>query len=179
MNGKVAMAIYGNSLARNLTDEDKYPHDFITEVAPLPVMQDGDTNYNIGGYYGYIGINAKTEYPEECWLLLKYLCTEGSYGFVKVGHLPTWKNTDIEQLTFDTFGENAEKYINVDQFENVILNQMGLKQQVLDNFTAYDEIQSIISEEFEAYSFGINSLEETIEKVVSRSNEAIEAEQTK
>lgn len=179
LNGKVAMAIYGNSLARNLTDEDKYPHDFITEVAPLPVMKDGDTNYNIGGYYGYIGINAKTEYPEECWLLLKYLCTEGSYGFVKVGHLPTWKNTDIEQLTFDTFGENAEKYINVDQFENVVLNQMGLKQQVLDNFIAYDEIQSIISEEFEAYSFGINSLEETIEKVVSRSNEAIEAEQSK
>ena len=42
-----------------------------------------------------------------------------------------------------------------------------------------DKILNIISEEFEAYSFGINSLEETIEKVVSRSNEAIEAEQTK
>ena len=177
LNGKVAMAIFGNSLARNLINEEKYPHDFITEIAPLPVMQEGDKNYNVGGYYGYVGINSKTEHPDECWLLLKYLCTEGSYGFVKVGHLPTWKKTDLGQLTFDMFGENAEKYINVEQFENVILNQMGLEQQVLNNFTAYDEIQNIMTEEFEAYAFEINTLEETFENVVSRSNVAIEAEQ--
>ena len=177
LNGKAAMAIYGNSLARNLTDLEKYPHDFAVEVAPLPVMQEGDTNYNVGGYYGYLGINAKTQEPEASWLLLKFLVTEGSYGFLNVGHIPTWRYTQWDNVVSDMFGENAEQFINVDHFKQVILNQANMPQQVLDEFTAYTEITNIIAEEFEAYAFGISDLETTLQNVVNRSNEAIDAAQ--
>lgn len=173
LNGKVAMAIYGNSLARNLVALDKYPHDFVVEVAPLPVMQQGDVNYNVGGYYGYVGINAQTKYPDASWLLLKYLCTEGSYGFMKVGHIPTWKGTNLDNIVADTFGENADKLINVEQFKQVILNQMNMPQQIINNFTAYNEITNIIAEEFESYAFNITDLSKTIANVVNRSNAAI------
>lgn len=175
LNGKAAMVIYGNSLARNLTQLDKYPHDFVVEVASLPVMSEDDTNYNVGGYYGYMGINAKTTEPEASWLLLKYLVTEGSYGFLKVGHIPTWRQTNWDNVVTDLFGEEAEKFINVEQFKQVILNQMNMPQQVLSNFTAYSEITGIIAEEFEAYAFGLNDLETTLANVVSRADAAIEA----
>lgn len=175
LNGKTAMAIYGNSLARNLTNLQKYPHDFSVEVAPLPVMQAGDTNYNVGGYYGYLGINAKTAEPEASWLLLKFLVTEGSYGFLQVGHIPTWRGTQWDHVVSDMFGEDAERFINVEQFKRVVLNQMGMPQQVLSNFSAYTEMTNIMGEEFESYAFGISDLETTIENVVSRSNKAIEA----
>ena len=75
------------------------------------------------------------------------------------------------------FGENAEQFINVDQFKQVILNQANMPQQVLDEFTAYTEITNIIAEEFEAYAFGISDLETTLQNVVNRSNEAIDAAQ--
>lgn len=173
LNGKVAMAIYGNSLTRNLTNKAKYPHDFVVEVAPLPVMEKGDVNYNVGGYYGYLGINGQTSEPEASWLLLKYLCTQGSYGFLKVGHIPTWKKTNADNIILDTFGADAQKFINVDQFKNVILNQMGMPQQVLNNFKAYNEITNLVAEEFESNAFGIKTEAEAIKNVVERSNKAI------
>lgn len=175
LNGKAAMAIYGNSLARNLTNLEKYPHDFAVEVAPLPVMQEGDTNYNVGGYYGYLGINAKTAEPEASWKLLKFLVTEGSYGFLNVGHIPTWRYTEWDNVVADMFGEDAEKFINVEQFKQVILNQMGMPQQVLSEFTAYTEITNIIAEEFESYAFGMTDLETALDQARSRSDEAINA----
>ncbi len=177
LNGNVAMAIYGNSLARNLIDLEKYPHDFVVEVAPLPVMQEGDVNYNVGGYYGYVGINAQTKHPDASWLLMKYLCTEGSYGFMKVGHIPTWKGTNLDNIVADTFGADAERFINVEQFKQVILNQMNLPQQIINNFTAYNEITNIMAEEFESYAFNITNLSKTIANVVHRSNEAIASAQ--
>lgn len=175
LNGKAAMAIYGNSLARNLTNLEKYPHDFAVEVAPLPVMQEGDINYNVGGYYGYLGINAKTAEPEASWKLLKFLVTEGSYGFLNVGHIPTWRYTEWDNVVADMFGEDAEKFINVEQFKQVILNQMGMPQQVLSEFTAYTEITNIIAEEFESYAFGMTDLETALDQARSRSDEAINA----
>lgn len=173
LNGKAAMAIYGNSLARNLTDLEKYPHEFTVEVAPLPVAEQGATNYNIGGYYGYMGVNAKTTEAEASWTFLKYLVTEGSYGFLKVGHLPTWKKTNWDSVVKDSFGETPERFINVEQFKNVILNQAGMPQQVQTNFTARTEITDIINTELEALIFGMNKAEVTVANLKTQADAAI------
>ncbi len=173
LNGSAAMAIYGNSLTRNLTNLEKYPHDFKVEVAPLPVAEDGALNYNLGGYYGYIGVNANTESPEASWLFTKYIITEGSYGFLKVGHLPTWKQTDWDSVVTDTFGENAEEFINVEQFKDVVLNRAGMPQQVNDNFTANAEINEILNTELESFIYGISDLDTTILNLKTKADEAI------
>ncbi len=173
LNGKAAMVMYGNALARNLADTEKYPHDFSVEVAPLPVAEEGAENYNIGGYFGYMGINAKTAEPDASWLFLKYLVTEGSYGFLKVGHIPTWKNTDWDAVVDETFNNNAEALINVEQFKNVILNQANMPQQSLTNFTAYSKITAIFETEFEGFIYGQNDIRTTINNLKAQADAAI------
>ncbi len=172
MNEKTAMAIYGNSLARDLINTEKYPHTFAAEIAPLPTMNESDEQYNVGGYYGYLGINAKTKEPDASWLLLKYLVTEGSLGFIKVGHIPTWKGASQDEIVSRIFGSTPEKFVNIEQFKDVVLNPPP--QQEISNFTAREQMLSALETQLENYIFDLTDIDTALANAKSASDAEIQ-----
>lgn len=171
--GKSAMATMTNAMARVVSDTEKYPRDFTVEVAPFPTFEKGQQNFNSGvSYFGYLAINAKTKEKDASWTFMKWLLTEGSGDFAKVGHLPTWKKTNKEDVVRIMFGADAEKKVNLEQVKRVLLDYESVSAQ--DNeFTAQAEMISISTAEFEKAMYDQIGIDQALANMKKASDEAI------
>jgi multiple sugar transport system substrate-binding protein len=173
ITGKTAMAGMTNAMARVVSDTQKYPRDFMVEVAPHPTLEKGQKNYNAGvTYFGYLAINAKTKEKDASWTFMKWLLTEGSGDFAKVGHIPTWKKTDKNSVIQTMFGADADKKINLEQVKRVLLDYESVSAQ--DNeFTAQAELISISNSEFEKAIYDQVTVDQALANMKKASDEAI------
>jgi multiple sugar transport system substrate-binding protein len=173
ITGKTAMAGMTNAMARVVNDTQKYPRDFTVEVAPIPVLEKGQKNFNAGvTYFGYLAINAKTKEKEASWTFMNWLMTEGSGDFAKVGHIPTWKKTDKNNVIQTMFGADADKKINLEQVKRVLLDYESMSAQ--DNeFTAQAELVSLSNTEFEKAIYDQVTVDQALANMKKASDEAI------
>ena len=110
----------------NTTD---YPIDFKCGFAPYPTREPGQTNYVEGPtVYGFMTITNTCKHPDEAWEFVKYFATEGNYHILKAGHMGMYADADKDQVVEYVFGsmEQAEKLIDVESFQRVVLNFGGL-----------------------------------------------------
>jgi multiple sugar transport system substrate-binding protein len=174
MQQKAALVVASNAMARFINDTKQYPRDFIASVAPLPTLdKDQKVNYNKGlHYFGYLGINAKSAQKEASWTFMKWLATEGSPYLAKVGHLPTWKKTNKDQVLKIMFGDDADKKVDVEAFKRVMLDyeSQGYNDT---NMKANGEIYKIHQDEAEKALFKTQSIDEAISAIKKKSDEAI------
>lgn len=174
MQQKAAMVVSSNAMARFINDTTQYPRDFVATVAPLPTLDKGQkTNQNKGmHYFGYLAINAKSTQKEASWAFMKWLATEGSPLLAKVGHLPTWKKTNKDQVLKIMFGDDAAKKVDLESFKQVMLDydSQGYNDT---NMKANGEIYKIHQDEAEKALFKTQSVDEAIANMKKKSDEAI------
>lgn len=174
MQQKAAMVVSSNAISRFLRDTEKYPRDFIATVAPLPTLEkDQAVNHNLGlQYFGFLSINKNSKYKEESWTFVKWLATEGSVYLAMVGHIPTWKKADKDEVVKIMLGEDADQKVDVEAFKRVVLFNDHPSYNDTE-LTAYAEVYRIMQDEAEKAMFDIQTVDEAIQEMKRLSDEAI------
>ena len=174
MQQKAAMVVASNAMARFLRDTEKYPRDFIATAAPLPTLEKDQTdNFNLGlQYFGFLAINKNSKHKDESWTFMKWLATEGSVYLAEVGHIPTWKKTDKDEVVNIMLGEDADKVVDVEAFKRVVLNNDQPSYNDTE-LTAYAQLYKIMQDEAEKVMFDIQTVDEAIQVMKQESDEAI------
>lgn len=168
-NGKAAMMPQGTWLCGDIKDLEKYPHDFETTFAALPrLTKDQTPNATLGsGGSGY-AIAKSCKHPEEAFDFIYFLTTWGAdYNKSRIS---AWSKSDLEGTAKAVMGEDESLY-DFEAFEQVM---NSLYQIQLSQFPEYNaEVMQIFSEECEMGMTGVQTIDKTIENLISRSNEVI------
>jgi ABC-type sugar transport system, periplasmic component len=174
MQQKAAMVVASNAMARFLKDTEKYPRDFIATAAPLPTLEkDQAENFNLGlQYFGFLAISKNSKHKDEAWTFMKWLATEGSVYLAEVGHIPTWKKTDKDEVVKIMLGEDADKIVDVEAFKRVVLNNDQPSYNDTE-LTAYAQVYKIMQDEAEKVMFDMQTVDEAIQVMKKESDEAI------
>ncbi len=176
MAGKAAMTVNSNAFSRFISNTKDYPRDFMVAVAPLPTMEKDQKDVYNGGlrHFGYLAMNKNTKEKEASWLFLKWLSTEGSVDLAKVGHIPTWKKNNKDEIAKIMLGPDAAKLIDVEQFKKILLNYEA-KSYTDTIYTAYNEINTILQNEAEKALFGVSTIDEALAEMKKKADAAIKA----
>lgn len=176
MQEKAAMAVSSNAITRFIKDTEQYPRDFIATVAPLPTLsKDQAVNYNEGIYpFGMLSMSANTKDKDASWTFMKWLGTEGSIYLAQVGHVPTWKNGNKDDIMKIIFGDEPEKVIDTEAFKRVVLNfdAPGYMDTIFDG---YGEINRLHQDEADKYLFNTATLDEALDAIKQKADEAIQS----
>lgn len=168
-NEKVAMIPMGTWLCGDIKDLEKYPHDFETTFAALPrLTEDQEPNVSLGsGGSGY-AIAKSCEHPQEAFDFIYFLTTWGA-DYNK-SRMSAWSKSDEETVAKAVMGENEDLY-DYEAYQNVM---DSLKQIQLSQFPEYNaEILQVFQEETEMGLTGVQTIDQTIENLMSRSNDII------
>jgi multiple sugar transport system substrate-binding protein len=175
MNGRVSMAIGANAIIRYIANAEEYPEGFKAVFAPVPnVTKDQEKNYVRGvGFFDFLSMNAKRPQDEKdaSWTLMKWMATEGNIWLTKVGHIPTWKKIDKNEVVEWMLGEKKQ-YIDIESFKKYVLNYDA--PSYLDTkFDAYGQIYTIAGEEADKCLVGEQTVEQAIKNMKERSDAEI------
>ncbi|MBE0601783.1 MAG: hypothetical protein IH607_08335, partial [Firmicutes bacterium] len=101
-----------------------------------------------------------------------WFATEGSKGLSDVGHVPLWKNADMEAVASTMFGSNENGLLDMDSIVKNFFNYDGLTY-LDDNFTAYNAVENISREIFELAITGELTPAEAVAEMKEAADEAI------
>ncbi len=176
MQQKAAMVIASNAMARFLRDTEKYPRDFIATTAPMPTLEkDQASNYNLGlQYFGFLSITRNSQHKDASWTFMKWLASEGSVYLAEVGHIPTWKKTDKDEVVKIMLGEDADKKVDVETFKRVVLNNDQPSYNDTE-LTAYGQLYKIMQDEAEKVMFDVQSVDQALKEIKKQSDLAIQS----
>lgn len=170
-NGKVAMMPQGTWLLGDIKDIEKYPHDFETTFASLPRLTEDQTpNATIGsGGSGY-AIAKSCEHPQEAFDFIYFLTTWGAdYNKSRIS---AWAKSDRESVAKAVMGEDESLY-DYDAYQNVMDSLYQIQPAQFPEYNT--EILQVFAEECEMGLTGVQTIDETIENLVTRSNEIIDS----
>lgn len=177
LSGKCAISTNVSQM-RLCMDTATYPHDFTTALVPAPVP-DGEeyntefyrTHASTTGAGDLICIAANTEYPEQCMEFALWYVQGGMSPLAKGGRIPLWTGLD-KSLVTDVLKANAEgaidldsmnAYLSIDNTQGITSVSSGIDSQLSD----------VYKEEFEAMCYGRQSIDETINNMVTRCNQLL------
>ena len=163
------------SQMRLCMDTTTYPHDFTTALVPGPVP-DGE-EYNTEFYRTHAGVTgagdlfciaANTEYPEQCMEFALWYVQGGMAPLAKGGRIPLWTGMD-KSLVTNVLKENAGEAIDLQSMENYLSidNTKGVRG-IYSSVSS--ELGDVFKEEFEAMCYGRQTVDETINNLVTRGN---------
>lgn len=166
LSGEVPMLNIGAWLLRSSNNFTDFPRDFKIAFAPVPRLVDGADQYvTRGGLGDYISINAKSKYPEEAWEFLKWYADGGMAPMAAGGRLPASKDANQDDALNSLLGDKSDTY-DLDSLMYVMFDNTtptyvrSLPQEVMD----------LRAQEYEKYFLGSQTLDQTIEAMVSRHN---------
>lgn len=172
-NGNAAMMIATDPAMRFAIDFDNYPRDWTLAFANLPRYdEEMETNYNGRSFFDYIAMNKRSNHKDAAWELIKFWSTEGSQYLFKYGRASAWKQTDKEAVADLILSDDAKKLTHMDSFNSVFMDfdSPGYNDT---NFTAYSQIDAILTQEFEKAQTGQLSVEEAIANMKRLADEEI------
>jgi multiple sugar transport system substrate-binding protein len=173
MQQKVAMVQGAPHFMRYINNLKDYPHDFKVAVAPVPVFEKGQQNYNNGFFYlDYVSINPKTRYPEAAWKLLKWMARDGSAEMAAFGRIPANQGFSKEQVSAMLLGNSTNLY-DLDSFKRVLL-PYGVPGYNDSQFIAYNEINDIMVQEVEMALLGEKTAQAAVLDMKAKSDQAIQ-----
>ena len=168
------------SQMRLVMDTATYGHEFTTALVPGPVPDDAEyqteyyrTHANTTGAGDLLCIAANTEYPEACFEFAMWYVQGGMSPLVKGGRIPLWTGLD-KALVTEVLTENAGDAIDLESMTKYLSIDNTKGKNVIKGY-ANSEISDVWIEEFEAMCYGRQSVDETIAKMISRSNDLIKA----
>lgn len=170
---KAAM-IFGDWVVRDVKDTDTYPHDFVTGFANMPrLSEDQEANYTTS-YTDDMSINSKSEHVKEAMDFIIWYIEEGMDYVAPFSRIPACTKYTQDELESLIFGDKEELF-DMDSARSVYLT--GTDFSTRSEFAAAQEINTILTEEFEKAFAGEQSVDETLSKAQERADEALEKAQ--
>lgn len=172
LDGEASMMVFSPWMLRYVNDTAKYPHDWITTFAPLPIPEKGEQYYNIGALNNYIMMNSKSQHKKEAYEFMKYWTTDGSKFLIPAGKVPIWNKASKDEIISGMLGSNPEKRFDVDAFKKVFLDS-DIKYTVDDITVASPEMTQIYKEETDKLYLKQENYDTFLKNIKSRSDDAI------
>lgn len=171
-NGKIAMLPMASYMIPEIGNE-KYPHDFVTTFAPIPVWDDGTPGLTNSAPLVY-SISKTASHPEEAFTFLRFLTTEG----VRIKKMFISSEAGTDRMDFvEPMIEDFPELVDAEALSNV-LNNPDLKANVAEFIPTYQkEVDTVLYEELEMYLLGDQDLETTIENMLANGQLIIDKEQ--
>ena len=167
LSGEVPMLNIGAWLLRSSNNFTDFPRDFKIAFAPVPRLTEAAGDYvTRGGLGDYISINAKSKKQEAAWEFLKWYSDGGMSPMAEGGRLPASKDAKQEDALKSLVGDKSDTY-DLDSLMYVMFDNKtptyvrSLPQEVMD----------LRSQEYEKYFLGSQSLDQTVQAMVTRHNE--------
>ncbi|MGN7764227.1 ABC transporter substrate-binding protein [Paenibacillus sp. 22594] len=167
LSGEVPMLNIGAWLLRSSNNFTDFPRDFKIAFAQVPrLAENADSYMTRGGLGDYISINAKSKNQEAAWEFLKWYSDGGMAPMAAGGRLPASKDANQDDALNNLLGEHRDTY-DLDSLMYVMFDDKtptyvrSLPQEVMD----------LRSQEYEKYFLGSQSIDQTINAMVTRHNE--------
>lgn len=171
VGNKCAMYPSLNFFTRELNNAENYNIDWRYGVCALPSTGDSYDLTNIS----YVSINANAEHPNAAATYVEWV-GKNQWKYEKSGIPALAQLTDAEKdLALASIAEGSHGSVTVDELYDAYFNS-GRSKSTSADFTgvASTAYYNIITEEVRNYHLGTTaSLEECINKIISRANEAI------
>jgi len=174
---KCAIALNVSQM-RLVMDQENYPHDFVTALVPSPVPDGEEYNTPLHrthsqkvGAGDLICVAAKTEYPDAAFEFAMWYLTGGMAPVAKGGRIPLWTGFNKDSIVA-MINENAGDSIDEKSLRNYLAidNTQGVKS-ILSPVNS--QIGDIYKEEVQSLLYGRQTVDETIENLVSRCNKQL------
>ncbi|MFD1175377.1 ABC transporter substrate-binding protein [Paenibacillus puldeungensis] len=166
LSGDAPMLNIGAWLLRSSNNFTDYPRNFKIAFAPVPRLVDGADKYvSRGGLGDYISINAKSKHQKEAWEFLKWYADGGMAPMAAGGRLPASKDANQDDALKNLLADKRDTY-DLDSLMYVMFDNKtptyvrSLEQEVMD----------LRAQEYEKYFLGAQTLEQTIDAMVTRHN---------
>lgn len=168
-NGKVSMLAIGSYTLPDISNQEKYPHDFVTTFAPIPKWNETTEGGGTITECHYYGISKNSTHPQEAYDFLRWLTTEG-YQY-KPSSLSAQKGVDRYETFVSNLSEDAKKFYDLDALNN-LYNSGDWKDNFYTINTTYrSSLESMVKEESEKYLLGQQSMEDTVANYQKRAEE--------
>ncbi|MEK3885587.1 extracellular solute-binding protein [Paenibacillus sp. PL2-23] len=168
LSGQAGLFFGGEWIFRFANNTEQYPRSFKIAFAPEPRIEEEQTGYSaLGGLGDAISIHARSPHPKEAWAFLKWYADEGMLPTISGGRIPASRAFDRDQALKLLLGDREHLY-DVPSLLRVLGDdyptyQLKVDQQVID----------IRREEYEKYLMGLQSLDETMERMAMRHNQLL------
>lgn len=172
-NGLVCPGGGNDWLLRYVKDKEKYPHDFVTTFAPVPVMQKGQKPIFREALSDWTSINSKSSNQDAAYKFLIWLVQEGINYYIPFGRIPSNKETKDSIITEQMFGKDYLGMFEMDKYLN-ILNFNKSCKYVVDDFNGkYDKVFQILREESEKVLIKDKSVDDGIKSMTERADKVM------
>lgn len=166
LSGDAPMLNIGAWLLRSSNNFTDYPRNFKIAFAPVPRLVDSADKYvSRGGLGDYISINAKSKHQKEAWEFLKWYADGGMAPMASGGRLPASKDANQDDALKNLLADKRDTY-DLDSLMYVMFDNKtptyvrSLPQEVMD----------LRAQEYEKYFLGAQTIEQTIDAMVTRHN---------
>ena len=172
LSGRCAMTPGYSWVIRDMKDKENYSFDFNVGVCYFPrVSEDAPMNPSQVSV-GMLGIPASAAHPDEAWEFIKYYTQYGSAQTISDGNIPTYQGVDTDELVKELI---ADTPLTEEQGALFFADDMYTFTAVPTGIAA-GEYSTIINEETGLYFSGEQSLEDTVNHIKEKADEAILAE---
>ncbi len=171
LSGRCAMTPGYSWVIRDMKDKENFPFDFNVGVCYFPRVSEEAPMNPSQVSVGMLGIPASAEHPEEAWEFIKYYTQYGSAQTISDGNIPTYQNEDTSALVKELIADTS---LTEEQGALFFADDIYTFTAVPTGVAA-GEYATIINEETGLYFSGEQSLEDTIDKIKTKADAAIQA----
>lgn len=171
LKGECAMLPIGTWMLSEVSEVEKYPHDFVTTFAPLPTWsKDGGQPGRTYTEAHYYVIPKTSKNPKAAYDFIRWYTNEGLE--LRGVSIPATKDADkvagFKKMITD------EKLVDLEAMEAVLNNPKWEDNIDTSSPTYALEMQTMVLEECDLYFLDNQDLDTTINNLVSRANKIIE-----
>lgn len=171
LRGQAAM-VMDRWTVRHVKDLERYPHDFQVGFATVPRLGGAEQDQLYTSVYSDdISIAASTLFPEEAMTFLMWYVNEGVHWLTPKGLIPCTVQISPADTAAALFA-GSESLFDLNSVREVYL--ISQTARTPRYFTAIQEIQSILGQEFEKAFTGFCTVDEALAAAQSRANAAFE-----
>lgn len=170
-NEEVAMMPTGSWMIPELSDQSKFPHDFVTTFAPLPRWSDSGEAGRTYTEAHYYSIPRTSKHVDEAYKFLRWYTTEGLA--LRGVSVPNTKDLNKAEALKGLISD--QQYVDIEALEKVFNNPEWEDNvdMMVPSYT--DDMEKIVLEECDKYLLGDQDVDTTIDNMMTKGNDLIQS----
>ena len=171
LRGEAAMVLDHWTL-HHVKDTERYPHSFVVGFATLPRLGGEEQKELYTSIYSDdLSIACHTTYPKEAMTFLLWYITDGMRWLAPMGRVPCALNISPADTAYSLFADSRQLF-DLNSARSVYLTSQSARSPRY--FTAVQQLQIILGEEFEKAFTGVCSVDEAVAAAQTRAQAAFE-----